>query len=193
MTRSDEELIVAMAGGDREAFAEIYRRRRADVYRFAAHMTGDPAAAEDVTQDVFMAVIHDARRYDARRAAVVSWLLGIARNHARRRLSKDRALDPLPEAAIREIAVSPDPVSGLARERQIAALRQALVALPVAYREAVILCDLQELTYADAAAALGCALGTVRSRLHRGRAMLGSRLRGEQRSWARWPARDWVL
>ncbi|PYR87964.1 MAG: hypothetical protein DMF84_29845, partial [Acidobacteria bacterium] len=62
MTRSDEELIVAMAGGDREAFAEIYRRRRADVYRFAAHMTGDPAAAEDVTQDVFMAVIHEAGR-----------------------------------------------------------------------------------------------------------------------------------
>jgi RNA polymerase sigma-70 factor, ECF subfamily len=193
MTRSDEELIVAMAGGDREAFAEIYRRRRPDVYRFAAHMTGDPAAAEDVTQDVFMAVIHEARRYDARRAAVVSWLLGIARNHARRRLSKDRALDPLPGAPADDMTVSPDPVAGLARERQLVALRQALGTLPVAYREAVVLCDLQELTYADAAAALGCALGTVRSRLHRGRAMLGSRLRGEQRSFARWPARDGVL
>jgi RNA polymerase sigma-70 factor, ECF subfamily len=193
MTRSDEELIVAMAGGDREAFAEIYRRRRPDVYRFAAHMTGDPAAAEDVTQDVFMAVIHEARRYDARRAAVVSWLLGIARNHARRRLSKDRALDPLPEAPTDSMTISPDPVAGLARERQIAALRRALAALPVAYREVVVLCDLQELTYADAAAALGCAVGTVRSRLHRGRRMLGSRLRGEQRSFARWPARDWVL
>ena len=168
MTRSDEELIVAMAGGDREAFAEIYRRRRADVYRFAAHMTGDPAAAEDVTQDVFMALIHEARRYDARRAAVVSWLLGIARNHARRRLSKDRAREALREATLGEMAVSPDPVSGLARERQMTALRQALGGLPVAYREAVVLCDLQELTYADAAAALGCALGTVRSRLHRG-------------------------
>jgi RNA polymerase sigma-70 factor (ECF subfamily) len=193
MTRSDEELIVAMAGGDREAFAEIYRRRRPDVYRFAAHMTGDAAAAEDITQDVFMAVIHEARRYDPGRAAVTSWLLGIARNHARRRLSKDCALDPLPATATDGMTVSPDPVAGLARERQIAALRQALAALPVAYREAVVLCDLQELTYADAAAALGCALGTVRSRLHRGRALLGSRLRGEQRSFARWPARDWVL
>lgn len=193
MTRSDEELIVAMAGGDREAFAEIYRRRRPDVYRYAAHMTGDPAAAEDVTQDVFMAVIHQARRYDPQRAAVVSWLLGIAKNHARRRLSTDRALDPLPDAPTDSTTVSPDPVAGLARERQIAALRQALSELPVAYREAVVLCDLQELSYADAAAALGCALGTVRSRLHRGRTMLGSRLRGEQRSLARWPARDWVL
>src|SRR4029453_2850111 len=106
MTRSDEELIVATGRGDREAFAEIYRRRRPDVYRFAAHMTGDPAAADDHTQDVFiacfaarmdgnravaengtqdvfMAVIRDARYYDPRRAAVVGWLLGIARNHAR--------------------------------------------------------------------------------------------------------------
>src|SRR4051812_45960515 len=98
MTRSDEELIVPTAGGDREAFAELYRRRRPDVYRFAAHMTGDRAAAEDVTQDVFLAVIRQARRYDAGRAAVVSWLLGIARNHARRRLSRERALGPLPEA-----------------------------------------------------------------------------------------------
>ena len=156
-------------------------------------MTGDPAAAEDVTQDVFMAVIHEARRYDPARAAVVSWLLGIARNHARRRLAMDRALDPLTGTSIDNLTVSSDPISGLARERQIATLRKALRALPVAYREAVVLCDLQELTYADAAAALGCALGTVRSRLHRGRAMLGSLVRGEHRSFARWPARDRVL
>jgi RNA polymerase sigma-70 factor (ECF subfamily) len=193
MSASDEELVAAIVRGDRNAFGELYRRRRPDVYRFAAHMTGDPVAAEDVTQDVFMAVISEARRYDAHRAAVVSWLLGIARNHARRWLSKDRALDPLPNSPTDDLTISPDPVAGLARERQIAALRQALRALPVAYREAVVLCDLQELTYADAAAALGCALGTVRSRLHRGRALLGSRLRGEQRSFARWPARDWVL
>jgi RNA polymerase sigma-70 factor, ECF subfamily len=193
MARSDEELIVATARGDREAFAEIYRRRRPDVYRFAVHITGNPAAAEDVAQDVFMAVIHEARRYDPACAAVVSWLLGIARNHARRRLAKDRVLDPLIGTQIDNITVSQDPVLGLARERQIATLRKALCALPLAYREAVVLCDLQELTYADAAAALGCAVGTVRSRLHRGRAMLGSLVRGEQRSFARWPARDWVL
>jgi RNA polymerase sigma-70 factor, ECF subfamily len=193
MSASDEELVAAMAQGDRDAFGELYRRRRPDVYRFAVHMTGDPAAAEDVTQDVFMAVIHDARRYDPHRAAVVSWLLGIARNHARRRLSADRPRGPLADGPGDGLTISPDPVAGLTRERQIARLRQALHALPVAYREAVVLCDLQELSYADAADSLGCALGTVRSRLHRGRAMLASRLRGEQRSFARWPAPDWVL
>jgi RNA polymerase sigma-70 factor, ECF subfamily len=193
MSASDEELVAAMIQGDRNAFGELYRRRRPDVYRFAAHMTGDPAAAEDVTQDVFLAVIHEARRYQPGRAAVVSWLLGIARNHARRRLSKDRTLNPLVDAPADEMSISPDPVAGLERERRIAELREALRTLPVAYREAVVLCDLQELSYADAAAALGCALGTVRSRLHRGRAMLGSRLRGEERSFSRWPARDWML
>ena len=72
-------------------------------------------------------------------------------------------------------------------------MRRALAALPVTYREVIVLCDLQELSYADAAAALGCALGTVRSRLHRGRAMLAERLRGAPRAMARWPTRDWVL
>jgi len=193
MSETDEELVAAMVSGDRDAFAELYRRRRPDVYRFAAHMTGDPAAAEDVTQDVFMAVIHEARRYDPRRAAVVNWLLGIARNQARRRLATTRVLEPLPNAPTERLTIRPDPVAGLARDRQIAALRHALGALPLAYREAVVLCDLQELSYADAADVLGCALGTVRSRLHRGRAMLGSRLRGEPGGFARWPARDWVL
>ncbi len=193
MSASDEELVAAIVQGDRNAFGDLYRRRRPDVYRFAAHMTGDPAAAEDVTQDVFMTVIHEARRYQPGRAAVISWLLGIARNHARRRLSKDRMMDPLPDVATEATSVSPDPLAGLVRDRQVAALRRALHSLPVVYREAVVLCDLQELSYADAAGAVGCAIGTVRSRLHRGRTMLESRLRGEQRSVARWPARDWML
>jgi len=64
----------------------------------------------------------------------------------------------------------------LTRAESIEALRQAVLTLPVRYREAVVLCDLQELSYADASAALGCAIGTVRSRLHRGRALLATKL-----------------
>src|SRR3954469_19710393 len=90
MNDSDEELVAAVAAGDREAFAALYRRRRADVYRFALHMTGTPSAAEDVAQEVFMVVMHDARRYSPARAAVVPWLLGIARNMGRRRVSDPR-------------------------------------------------------------------------------------------------------
>ena len=71
-----------------------------------------------------------------------------------------------------------DPVGDLERQRHVDALRRAVVALPVRYREAVVLCDLHELSYADAAVALSCAIGTVRSRLHRGRALLARRLCG---------------
>src|SRR5689334_5909918 len=85
---SDEALIVRIVSGDRDAFAALYRRRRPDVYRFALHISGSRSVADDVTQDVFMAVIHDARRYRAARAAVVPWLLGIARNHVRRVINR---------------------------------------------------------------------------------------------------------
>lgn len=189
MTESDEELIAAVAAGDREAFAALYRRRRPDVYRFALHMTGIPATAEDVAQDVFMAVIQDARRYSPARAAVLPWLLGIARNLARRRLA-DRRHAPLP-AATGEPAVHADPADGITRSRQADCLRRALDGLPVPYREAVVLCDLQELSYQDAAEAAGCALGTVRSRLHRGRTMLAEKMRGERHAFRGRPAPGW--
>src|SRR4051794_30408208 len=178
MSESDEELIAAVAAGGREAFAALYRRRRPDGYRFALHMTGAPAAADDVAQEVFLAVIREAGRYTPGRSGVVPWLLGIARNHALRRIT-ERRHDPLPEAE-REPATTSDPVDAMARDEDVAALRAALADLPVVYREAVVLCDLQELSYQDAAGAAACAIGTIRSRLHRGRALLAERLRKEQ-------------
>jgi RNA polymerase sigma-70 factor (ECF subfamily) len=191
MNQSDEELIAAVAAGNREAFGALYGRRRPDVYRFALHMTGAPATAEDVAQDVFMTVIHEAARYTPGRSGVVAWLLGIARNHARRRLSA-RQHEPLPEGRA-EPVVEADPLDGIARGQRVEALRQALGSLPLAYREAVVLCDLQELTYQDAAAAAGCAIGTVRSRLHRGRQILAAKMRGERRAFAARPVRESML
>jgi RNA polymerase sigma-70 factor, ECF subfamily len=135
-------------------------------------------------------VIQEARRYTPGRSGVVPWLLGIARNHARRRLAARRH-EPMPEAGA-EPAVLADPADGLVRGQQVDALRLALGSLPVAYREAIVLCDLQELTYQDAANAAGCAVGTVRSRLHRGRQILAAKLRGERRAFAGWPAPRWL-
>jgi RNA polymerase sigma-70 factor, ECF subfamily len=181
----DDELIARIAAGDRDAFAALYRRRRPDVYRFALHITGSPPVADDCTQDVFMDVIHHAARYEPGRSAVLAWLLGITRNHLRRHSQRQRPTLPLPDAASRDartLAVEPDPLAGLARRQDVALLRRALLELPSKYREAVVLCDLQELSYADAAAAIGCAVGTVRSRLHRGRALLARRLRGSGRA-----------
>ena len=179
----DEDLLRRIVAGDAAAFTALFRRRQSDVYRFALHMTGLPAVAEDVTQDVFLALIKDAGRYDASRATVKAWLAGIARNHSLRRLERDRGTVPLDDDHdVPETAVDLDPLDALTRSERIEGLRKAILTLPVAYREAVVLCDLEELTYAEAAAALECAVGTVRSRLHRGRALLGMKMRVEERA-----------
>jgi RNA polymerase sigma-70 factor (ECF subfamily) len=173
-----DELIARIARGDRDAFALLYRQHRSDVYRFAAHVSGSSALAEDVVHDVFLAVIEDASRYQPGRSGVLPWLFGIARNHIRRWRSR-RPLLPMPGDEThdgRRLAVETDPLADLARRRNETAVRHALLALPIRYREAIVLCDLHELSYDAAARALGCAVGTVRSRLHRGRAMLASRL-----------------
>jgi RNA polymerase sigma-70 factor (ECF subfamily) len=174
----DDALMARIAAGDTHAFTELFGRRRDDVYRVALLMTGRAAAAEDITQDVFVAVMHDARRYEAGRSTVTAWLCGIARNHARRRLDRaGRMLSLDADSGVEEPAVHPDPIGDLAAAQQIDALRRAILKLPVRYREVVVLCDLQELSYADAALALDCAVGTVRSRLHRARALLTAKMR----------------
>jgi RNA polymerase sigma-70 factor (ECF subfamily) len=91
------------------------------------------------------------------------------------------------------LTVAPDPLAGMARRQHVAALRRALMAMPVKYRETIVLCDLQEMSYADAAASLGCAIGTVRSRLHRGREMLASRLAETKVAPMRSPLARWIV
>ena len=86
----DEALLSRVATGDGEALAALFRRRQQNVYRFALHLTGSPSVADDVTQDVFVAVIRDAGRFEPGRATVPAWLCGIARNYVRRRLAVDR-------------------------------------------------------------------------------------------------------
>ena len=181
---TDAVLVGQIAGGDAGAFGELYRRRRGDVFRFALHMTGSRAVAEDVAQDVFLAVMRCAARYVPSRSVVAAWLCGIARNCVRQRLDRDRPFVPLASVADGEgvgPAVQPDPLGDLARAEGIEKLRRVVLALPLQYREAVVLCDLQELSYADAAAAMRCRVGTVRSRLHRGRELLAAKLGAERR------------
>jgi RNA polymerase sigma-70 factor (ECF subfamily) len=176
----DDEVLVRIAAGDAAAFTTLFRRRHADVYRVALLMTGVRMAAEDVTQDVFLAVMRDAARYEPGRSTVVAWLCGIARNHARRRLEREGRMVPLPEDSEADragVAAHPDPLGDLANARQLDALRRAVLSLPLRYREVVVLCDLQELSYKDAALSLDCAVGTVRSRLHRARALLSAKMR----------------
>src|SRR5207237_8301484 len=110
-------------------------------------------------------------------------LCGIARRQVLRRRARERPFIRMAESedegspAVTLIAEG-DPLSELTRGEMIARVRAAVLALPAHYREAVVLCELHEMSYAEAAEALGCAIGTVRSRLHRARAMLAEKLRG---------------
>jgi RNA polymerase sigma-70 factor (ECF subfamily) len=177
---SDEALMAQVVSGEKQAFTVLFRRHKDDVYRVALLMTGRPPVAEDVTQDVFLAVMREAHRYEPGRSTVAAWLCGIARNQARRRLERDSrvvALNDGDESGDEHSAIHPDPVTDMALARDVDALRRAILTLPLRYREVVVLCDLQELSYADAAAALDCAVGTVRSRLHRGRTLLAAKMR----------------
>jgi RNA polymerase sigma-70 factor (ECF subfamily) len=175
----DHDLLLAIRTGDEQAFVSLYRKRQGAIYRFALNMTGEPALAEDVTQEVFLALIRDEWSYDPERGALASYLFGIARKLVLRSLERGRgdlALDSAEQSAWRQLTVTPDPLSDLTRREGIEALRRAVLTLPRRYREVVVLCDLEEVDYADAARILGCPVGTVRSRLHRARALLMEKL-----------------
>jgi len=174
---TDDGLLRLAMAGDEEAFRHLYRRNHPPIYRFALHMSGNKAIAEDVTQEVFMALIHHPKSFDPRRGTLGGFLFGIARNQLRKRWGQEQRLVPLPEA-FEESQVDHD--SSHTSFETVGRVRQAVGSLPAGYREAVVLCDLEGMTYEEAASALDCPVGTVRSRLHRARALLVEKLRERQ-------------
>lgn len=190
-THSDGDLLRRMLSGDEGAFAELYRQHKGPVYRFALHMSGSADVADEVTQEVFMALIHDSKRYDPDRGSVAAYLFGIARNHVRRHL-ETKSASTIGDTDSGPVEVIPDrqDIAGeLVQNQRIENLRKAVLALPPNYREVIVLCDLDEMDYEEAAGVLGCAVGTVRSRLHRARALLTEKMRaGDRRISTRCPA-----
>lgn len=172
---SDQDLLRRMLAGDEGAFTALYRRRQGAVYRFVLQMTGSVVIAEDVAQEVFMALIEHGERFDESKGSLASFLYGIARNMVLRRLERDRGIEPVSD----HFSTDEDVLADLTRRETIDHVRRAVLSLPETYREVVVLCDLQDVSYQDAADALDCPVGTVRSRLNRGRAMLAQKLRGK--------------
>jgi RNA polymerase sigma-70 factor, ECF subfamily len=207
----DEELLRAAQAGDERAFGELYRRWQGPMFRFARQMCGADGGAEDVVQEVFVALIENGHQFDPARGPLAAYLYGVARYQARRRLRADGRYTALDD----ERAETDDGMDGgadggrdggvevvgngggihhlddgvhltgsggdvgvmLERRLSIDLVHRLVAALPVPYREALVLCDLHELGYAEAAAALGCPVGTVRSRLHRARALLAEKVK----------------
>ena len=179
----ENALLARMKQGDEAAFVALYRRHKDAVYRFALLYSGSATVAADVTQDTFVHFMGHPNGYDPTRGAIGAWLCGIARNLARKHFQhREDATDP---AQLQDDALLDDsqveaqtPLDRVLRDEAAEAVRAAVAALAPHYRDVLVLCELSELSYAEAAQVCGIDIGTVRSRLHRARAQLATRLAG---------------
>jgi RNA polymerase sigma-70 factor (ECF subfamily) len=181
-TLSEPELLRRAISGDEDAFAALYERLKSNVYRFALHMTGSSSLAEDITQDAFITLIEEGEKFDESKGQVVSFLLGIARNFVRRAHRSQARITPLVteneqgEEVELVLDSGHDTIADVLRGETVGLIRQAVQTLPPHYREVVVLCDLCEMSYAEASAQLDCNLGTIRSRLNRAHNLLAKKL-----------------
>jgi RNA polymerase sigma-70 factor, ECF subfamily len=160
--------------GDETAFRELYDRFSPMVFNLSLRLSGDPVRAQDLSQEIFLRVWKGLPRYRGG-SSLKTWIYRIALNHCRGRLRR-RSLE-IEEWTVEQWDGGPtDPARGpeealLARDdgRRVAA---ALLRLPVRFREAVVLRDLEGLSYQEVAAILRVRSGTVRSRIARGRERL---------------------
>ena len=174
-------LLARMKQGDEEAFVELYRRHRDAVYRLAMLYSGSAAHAADVTQETFVHFMTRTTQYDPMRGTLAAWLCGVARNLARKAAGgREDATDPellADDAAPYEQHVDRDtPLERVLKAEVAEQVRRAVAQLKPHYRDILILCELSELSYAQAAQVAGIDIGTVRSRLSRARAQLAQRL-----------------
>jgi len=179
---SEDLLLRDAAKGDEEAFALLYRRHQGGLYRFALRMTGSAWAAEEIVQDVFMTLIRAPKKYDPARGSVGALLFGIARNRVMKhleRIPREVPLEVKNEDGTGAGIVLRDnftPAKWVETRERMHQVRAAVLDLPAEFREAVVMCELEEMSYEEAAQMTGCPIGTIRSRLHRGRALLLAKL-----------------
>ena len=179
----DDVLLRRAGRGDEEAFTLLYRRHQAALYRFALRMSGNAWAAEEIVQDVFMTLMRDPKKYDPARGTVGGFLYGVTRNrvlkHLERTPQREVSLEEKNENGTGPGIVLMDattPAIQAEKRERVEQVWGAVLDLPSEFREAVVLCELEERSYDEAAQMIGCPIGTIRSRLHRGRALLMARL-----------------
>ena len=179
-TGSDGGLLDSFRRGDSEAFAALYRIHHRAVFRLALNLSMDPDAAAELTQEVFVWLAGNPGKFDPQRGDLATFLAGVARMFLRRRRRLAFRWLPLGEAAGKDAGA--DAAAQCERSIDAVFLRDAIARLPVRYREAIALCDLESRSYEEAAAVVGCAVGTIRSRLHRARELLARKFRPERGS-----------
>jgi RNA polymerase sigma-70 factor, ECF subfamily len=176
----DAELLQRARRGDESAFSQLFTRYEGAVYRYATYMCGRDKA-DDIVQETFLAILQQHERDDPPKGAVAAYLIGIARHRIFKRAARaGRAEADNGEELLKACADTghDTPLETVRRAERIAHVRAAVQSLPPVFREAIVLCELHEMDYAAAAAVVGCPVGTIRSRLHRGRSLLAAKLHG---------------
>jgi RNA polymerase sigma-70 factor, ECF subfamily len=179
--RSEAELLQLAIAGNESAFLLLYERLKMPLFRYAFHMTNSQAAAEEILQEVLIFLLKSGRRYKSEQGDLSGFAFGITRNFVRRWKKRERRSEELPgDEELNRVAGTrsgrddlPDKVI---RGQRIEKVRAAIRSLPDRYRQVIILCDLCELTYTDAASRLECPVGTIRSRLNRAHSLLARKL-----------------
>jgi RNA polymerase sigma-70 factor (ECF subfamily) len=169
---TDEDLLRATRAGDEGAFLEIYRRYRDRVFGFAYRMTGSAETARDVAHTCFASLLADPQRYDARRAALGTYLCQAARNLSLRHASRAWREPATGVQADLQTARGASPLETLLEEERVRIVRQAVSCLPPLHREVLILVEYEDLDLATVAEVVGADVGAVKVRLHRARRKL---------------------
>jgi RNA polymerase sigma factor (sigma-70 family) len=165
----DSDHMARLAAGDTGALRHLYERHGRALLRFSVAMCRSRQVAEDLVHDTFVALLREPFGFDPALGSVYGYLCGVLRHRVSRHYRQEK----------RWVAVAsdaPHATDEIARTEVTAAFRRAMLELPLQHREIIALCDLEELPYATVANILDCPVGTVRSRLHRARALLAIRL-----------------
>lgn len=172
----DVELVERHRGGDDAAFSEVYERFGEMVYNVALRLSGHREEASDLTQEIFLRIYRHLGGFGGR-STLKTWIFRVAVNHCRDRLSRHQvATEPIDGGTYDQRADFADP-SRSPEELALAAddgrrVADSLDRLPHCFREAVVLRDIEGLSYEEIADVLGIRVGTVRSRIARGREQL---------------------
>ena len=175
----DSEYMARLAAGDMGALRELYQRHGRALLRFSSAMCRSRQASEDLVHDTFVALLREPTLFDPAQGTVFGYLCGVLRHRVCRHFRHEKrlvALDLSDEGTQQQASAGDGPADEIARNEMSRAFRRAILELPLQHREVIALCDLEELPYATVANILSCPIGTVRSRLHRARALLTLRL-----------------
>jgi RNA polymerase sigma-70 factor, ECF subfamily len=173
----DAEHVAELVAGNGGALRPLYERHGRALLRFSAAMCRSRQVAEDLVHDTFVELMREPANFDPARGSVFAYLCGVLRHRISHHYRQQRRWVALVDDDSAEPVHEADSAADeIARSELTAAFRLAMLELPLPHREVIALCDLEELPYSTVASILACPVGTVRSRLHRARALLTIRL-----------------